>query len=189
MNTPADERPPRSRQELLDRARAYAETVDQPVAVDAIEWEISERAKRQAGVCRYDRAADRVTISLTWAAFQAHGWDQFRETIRHELIHAWEYQQHGESSHGARFERRADELDVSVRCERFSEPRLLLVCTNAACEWELRRYRASKTVTRPERYSCGECGSDYEVTHCATGECWRTARGYERARDAIGEDW
>jgi predicted SprT family Zn-dependent metalloprotease len=189
MSSPATEQPPQSRRELLERAQKYTETVDLAVDVAAIEWEISERAKRQAGVCRYDRETEAVTISLTWAAYQEHGWAQFRETIRHELIHAWEYQQYGESSHGSRFKLKANELDVSVRCEGFTDPRLLLTCTDDDCEWELQRYRASKTVTQPERYSCGDCGSDYEVRHCESGRTWRTNDGYEQARAALGEQW
>jgi predicted SprT family Zn-dependent metalloprotease len=189
MSTPTAERPPESREELLECAQEYAGTIDLDVDIEAIEWEISERAKRQAGVCRYDRETEQVTIGLTWAAFQAHGWDQFQETIRHELIHAWEYQQYGDSSHGSRFKLKANELDVGVRCEGFTDPRLRLTCTNPDCEWELRRYRASKTVTQPQRYSCGECECDYEVRHCASARTWRTRDGYEQARAALGEQW
>ncbi|WP_433634728.1 SprT-like domain-containing protein [Halomicrococcus sp. NG-SE-24] len=56
--------------------------------VEAIDWEISERAQRQAGVTEYDPATEAVTIRLTWDAYQEFGWQQFSKTVRHELVHA-----------------------------------------------------------------------------------------------------
>lgn len=179
---------PETRAELLRRAAAYARTVDLPLDHDAIDWEISERAKRRAGTCRYDRDAETVTIKLAWRAFEAHGWTGFRETIRHELIHAWEFQEWGEAGHGDRFAEKAAALNVSVHCEAFTQPRLRAVCGAADCDWTLRRYRASATVTEPERYRCGACGSDYAVIHRESGREWETSEGYERARAAI-DDW
>ncbi|GAA5061258.1 hypothetical protein GCM10025751_47340 [Haladaptatus pallidirubidus] len=41
-----------------------------------------------AGVTKYDSATDEITISLTWNAYEQHGWEQFSSTVRHELIHA-----------------------------------------------------------------------------------------------------
>ncbi|GAA0252740.1 SprT-like domain-containing protein [Haladaptatus pallidirubidus] len=43
--------------------------------------------------------------SLTWKAYEQHGWDQFRATARHEMIHAWQYHEFGEANHGATFTR------------------------------------------------------------------------------------
>ncbi|WP_231189214.1 hypothetical protein [Haladaptatus sp. DYF46] len=54
---------------LLDRAQQHATNVaaehfpDLPV--EAIDWEISHQAQRQAGVTRYDPATEEVTIALT----------------------------------------------------------------------------------------------------------------------------
>jgi len=180
---------PETRTELLARVRRYARTVDLPIALDAVSWEISERAKRRAGSCHYDADTESVTIRLTWRAYRTHGWATFRDTVRHELIHAWEFQAHGESSHGPRFREKAEELDVEVHCERFTEPRLRATCTDEDCDWELGRHRASKTVRRPDRYGCGVCGTDYVVRHCDTGRIWTTPAEYERARTAIGDDW
>jgi len=86
---------PETRTELLARVRRYARTVDLPIALDAVSWEISERAKRRAGSCHYDADTESVTIRLTWRAYRTHGWATFRDTVRHELIHAWEFQAHG----------------------------------------------------------------------------------------------
>ncbi|MFH5802210.1 SprT-like domain-containing protein [Haladaptatus sp. CMAA 1911] len=77
---------------LFDRARQHATNIatehfpDLPV--ETIKWEISHRAQRQAGVTTYDPATEAITIALTWTADEHHGWEQFSETVRHELIHA-----------------------------------------------------------------------------------------------------
>ncbi|WP_254663428.1 hypothetical protein [Haladaptatus sp. W1] len=55
---------------LLDRARQHATDVvtehfpDLPV--ETIDWEISHRAQRQAGVTKYDPTTHEITIALTW---------------------------------------------------------------------------------------------------------------------------
>ncbi|MFB6189079.1 MAG: SprT-like domain-containing protein [Halapricum sp.] len=181
---------PATRAALLDRAAAYAETVDIDLDTTAIKWEISERAKRRAGCCRYDSRREQVSIVLTWAAYQAMGWETFTETIRHELVHAWEFTEFGESGHGPRFRRKADELDAPRHCEPFTEGRLRLICTNDDCGWAPDRHRASKPVKFPDRgYRCGECGSDYLVEHVDSGLTWTTHDGYRRARERLGDRW
>lgn len=143
---------------------------------------------RRAGACLYDSENGEVTIRLTWAAYRAFGWAEFTDTIRHELVHAWEFQRFGESGHGERFRRKAAEIDAPRHCRTFTDPRLRLVCRNPACEWVAGRHRASKAVRRPERRRCGDCGSGYAVVHVESGERWETGEGYERARNRI-EEW
>jgi len=178
-----------TRQALLARASAYAETVDIDVDLGAVSWEISERAKRRAGVCLYDGDAETVTIRLTWDAYEAYGWSEFTEVVRHELVHAWEFQRYGESDHGDRFRRKAAEVGASRRCRAFAEPRLRLRCTNDDCHWSADRHRASTVVTDPGGRRCGTCGARYLVEHVETGERWRTKSGYESARERIGDEW
>jgi|GEM_PF-263920 len=179
---------PTTRDELLRRAARYARTVPLDVDHAAVDWELSERAVRRAGACRYDATDDRVTIRLTWAAYRAYGWPAFAAVVRHELVHAWEFQQYGESGHGPRFRRVADSVDAPRHCEPFTEPRLRLVCTAADCEWTAGRHRASVVVTHPERRRCGDCGAPYAVEHVASGERWRSHAGYQAARERI-DDW
>ncbi|WP_342764809.1 SprT-like domain-containing protein, partial [Haladaptatus sp. W1] len=50
-----------------------------------------------AGVTKYDPTTEAITIALTWKAYEHHGWEQFRSTVRHELIHAWQYHEFGEA--------------------------------------------------------------------------------------------
>ncbi|WP_135820879.1 SprT-like domain-containing protein [Halostella litorea] len=180
---------PTTRAEFLERARSYAESVAIDVDTDSVEWELSERAKRRAGVCLFDRQSESVTIRLTWAAYEEYGWKEFTEVIRHELVHAWEFQHFGESTHGERFQAKAAELDVPRHCRSFSDARLVLRCTDPACSWRADRHRASESVTDPEQRRCGACRGRYVVEHVDTGIRWRTNEGYEDARERIGDDW
>lgn len=180
---------PETTQELCERSKAYARHVDLAVDVDAITWEISTRAKRRSGVCIYNRSKEAITIRLTWDAYREYGWEEFTGTIRHELVHAWEFEQFGESSHGWRFKRKAAEVDAPLNCRSFSDARLRLICTNDSCEWEAARHRASKAVTEPERRLCGTCRSPYVVEHVATGKRWKTNEEYQKARTQIKGEW
>ncbi len=90
--------------------------------------ECSHRTQRQAEVTKSDPVSDKITISLTWDAFEHHGWEQFSSTVRNELIHAWQYHEFGDADHGATFTRWTYHLDTSQHCERFTVPKWWLVC-------------------------------------------------------------
>jgi SprT-like protein len=156
---------PTTERDLLDRAQAHAADVaaahlpDLPV--EAIEWEVSHRRKRSAGATKYDPANGEITISLAWDAFEQHGWEQFSSTVRHELIHAWQYHEFGEADHGRTFEQWTDALDTTQHCERFKSPNWWVICEN--CTERVARYQRSKVVKQPENYSCGDCGGDLRV--------------------------
>lgn len=179
--------------ELLARARIHARSVlkETGLAVDLsrIEWDVSPRAKRRAGVCRWDADAGVATIVLTRRAYRAYDADAFEAVVRHELIHAWQFQRFGEAGHGARFREVAAELDAPRRCESFSDPRYVLRCLDADCEWTASRHRASEPVKTPSRYRCGRCGGAYAVEHVASGRTWTTAGGYGGTKAALGSDW
>lgn len=156
-----DRSDPETPAELLARAKQYARTVPLSLDYGAISWEISHRAKRRAGVCLFDPSTEEVTIRLTWDAYEAFGWERFTATIRHELIHALEFRERGESGHGEFFERKARELDAPRHCPRFSEPNYWVVCTG--CDNQIGRYRRSKLVKNPQKYRCGDCGDELRV--------------------------
>lgn len=164
----------------------YAESVDIDVDHDAIDWEVSKRARRRAGACVYDADADEVTIRLTWEAYETHGWRQFTATIRHELVHAWEFQEYGTAGHGPRFREQAAAIDAPRHCEAFADARLELAC-RADCGWAAERHRASRPVKDPTGYRCPDCGDDLVVEHRESGVRWVDAAGYADARDVVDE--
>ncbi|MFO7832591.1 MAG: SprT-like domain-containing protein [Halohasta sp.] len=88
--------------ELTARARRYGEAVVRGetwpldgVDLAAITWETSTRAKRRHGRCSYD-GQGRVTITLTEHTYERAGFEACKTTIRHELVHAWQYQHQGQ---------------------------------------------------------------------------------------------
>jgi len=179
--------------EIVARARIHArEVVDEhEVAIDlgALEWTVSARARRRAGACRWQPDREVATIVLARRAYERYDWPAFAGIVRHELVHAWEFQQFGESGHGSRFRECAAALEAPRYCESFAEPRYVLRCRAAGCDWRAKRHRASKPVKVPDQYRCGACGGGYEVEHTDSGRTWTTASGYGGAKAALGDDW
>ncbi|MEY7850782.1 SprT-like domain-containing protein [Natrarchaeobius sp. A-rgal3] len=179
--------------EILARARIHAREVvdeqDLEIDLSALEWEVSARAKRRAGACRWNARREVATIVLTRRAYERYDWTEFAAVVRHELVHAWEFQRFGESGHGPRFHEKAAALEAPRHCRSFAEPRYVLRCLEADCEWTATRHRASKPVTAPDRYRCGACGGSYEVEHADSGRTWTTSSGYGGAKSALGEEW
>ncbi|SEW28846.1 SprT-like domain-containing protein [Halobacterium jilantaiense] len=148
-----------SPEEFLAVARVYArevvENYDLSVTVDDLDWTVSKRARRRAGAVRH-RDGDPETVSLTWKVFTNRGWGAAAETVRHELVHVHLLNEHGDPSHGDRFEAWAERLQTAVTCELFAEPNYWVVCRD--CGSRMARYRKSKLVQNPGDYRCGGCG-------------------------------
>ncbi|EMA31836.1 hypothetical protein C445_13515 [Halobiforma lacisalsi AJ5] len=128
-------------------------------------------------------------IVLSRRAYERYDWPEFAEVVRHELVHAWEFQRFGDSGHGPRFRERAETVDAPRHCRAFADPRYVLRCLEGDCDWRAERHRASQPVKAPDRYRCGACGGSYEVEHVESGRTWTTAGGYGGARAALGDDW
>ncbi|WP_332100926.1 SprT family zinc-dependent metalloprotease [Halalkalicoccus salilacus] len=156
---------PQTKQALCERAGAHAADVAAEhfpeLPVESIRWETSTRMQRSAGVAIYDRQSEVITIRLSWDAYEAYGWEQFARIVRHELIHAWQYHEHGEADHGSTFRRWVEPLETDRHCERYAEPKYWVVCEE--CESRAPRYQRSNVVKQPERYSCGRCNGDISI--------------------------
>ncbi|WP_433634794.1 SprT-like domain-containing protein [Halomicrococcus sp. NG-SE-24] len=115
---------PKTQAALLDRAQTHAADVAAEhfpeFPVESIDWEVSERTQRQAGVTEYDPDTEAVTIRFTWDAYQEFGWIQFSKTVWHELVHAWQYWQFKEADHGETFAHWMDSFNIDQHCERFT---------------------------------------------------------------------
>lgn len=145
---------------LCDRAAAHANEVAAEhfpeLPVEAIDWETSTRMQRSAGVAIYERQSEQITIRLSWDAYKAYGWEQFSRVIRHELIHAWQYHKYDEADHGSTFRQWIESLKTDRHCEGYAESNYWVICK--ACESRDPRYRRSKVVKQPEKYSCDDVG-------------------------------
>ncbi len=169
-----------SHDELVAWSREYARearrewTID--VRLDLVEWEVSTRARRRAAAVKRPRLDDAsvgdtydweavdgadgrplpCTVSLTWEAFEEFSREEWRSTLRHELVHVEQYQRFGTTGHGRRFEARADDLDTEVHCRTFAEPKWTFYCESCD-EVTAHRYRECKLVRQYERYRSNCC--------------------------------
>jgi predicted SprT family Zn-dependent metalloprotease len=179
--------------EILARARIHAREVivDHGLDLDlgAVEWDVSARSRRQAGLCRWHVASETATIVLARRAYKRYDWPEFAAVVRHELVHAWEFQRFGESGHGERFRDLAARLEAPRHCRSFADPRYVLRCRGSDCDWRATRHRASKPVRAPDRYRCGMCGGALAAEHVDSGRTWNSASGFGGAKAALGDDW
>jgi predicted SprT family Zn-dependent metalloprotease len=174
----------RQQQQLIERSNAHAQTVDLDVDIKSIEWEISTNAQRtrRAGDCRYNRQTEQLTITLSWTAYTAWEWEEFAKTIRHELVHAHQFAERGQSDHGTRFTLLAQSVDAPIHCQRFATGRLSIRCGEGCEDY---RSKASKLVQHPETVRCRAHDASMTVEHIATGRTWTDHAGYARQREAI----
>lgn len=185
---------------LRERAAAYAAAelrergfVD-VVPADALRFEISTNGQRTRRVAdirpRESAASPAFTITLTWAYYASLPWADFAVAIRHELVHAVEYVEHGRFSHGPTFRRYADAFDTVADPSDLVpdvleavDHRYRLECEG--CGFDAVRDKASTVVKRPERRRCPDCGGALRVRHTDSGRSWTTASGYRTARAAV----
>lgn len=167
-------------------ARRVVRTEPLAVDLDRVDWEVSTRAKRRAAAVKRPKIPEaavgspldwsgvrrpsaptespptpsdgprRCTVSLTWDAAREFSVEEWKATLRHELIHVEQFQRFGTTDHGPRFERRATELDTPVRCRRFATPKYVLSCSRCA-DVVARRYRDCKLVREHGRYRSSCC--------------------------------
>ena len=158
-----------TKRQLKKAIRDYANQVADEsdildITLNGVSIELSTKMKRTAGKVAYKRGSKTVNyIRFAWKAYQKWGWDQFADTIRHELIHVHQVQNYGKGGHGGRFRLFAEKLDTHRHCQNFAEDEAKFKIRCDGCGKEDYRYRRSKVVKHPHRYSCN-CGGDLEVT-------------------------
>jgi DNA-binding CsgD family transcriptional regulator len=89
--------------EYTERIREYANEVVhkdewplEDVNLSRITFETRTKARRRHGVAQYD-GLNRVTIGISEHSIDNAGFETAKQTIRHELVHAWQYQHKGET--------------------------------------------------------------------------------------------
>jgi SprT-like protein len=157
-------RKPETKAELRERAAKHAQEVASEhfpeLPVESIEWETSTRMQRAAGKAGYNKKTEEIVIRLSWDAYREYGWNKFARTVRHELIHAYQYHEYGEADHGPTFMEWIEPLDTDRHCEQYADPKYWIVCKN--CKKRDPRYKRSKVVKNPEDYRC-QCGGEIRV--------------------------
>lgn len=161
--TPPEPEPPTTREELEEAVPQYVKRVlteyDLELEYDRLLIEVDGRFKRALGKCGsdgYHRA--HIRVSSKHYVERGHSWEQCKDTIRHELVHAWQLRWLGYSSHGPTFRKKAEELDCTrlYRYDGDDEPKYIGHCQE--CGAYLKRYRACQTTRNPGA-RCGVCGA------------------------------
>lgn len=164
--------------ELSERARQYANEVvfdeecplsSEQVDLSRVTFETSSRMQRKHGVCSSDGTGN-STIRLSEKTYQRGGFEAMQETIRHELVHAYQHQTTGiDPGHGDSFTQWVEPLELSGRCSTHYDTRpedykYSFYCKQG-CGFIGGRYRWSKAVRRAIRGNqyCGECDSTLRV--------------------------
>lgn len=173
-------------EELILGSRAYCREAIRKYDVDVefsrVEWEVSTRAKRRAAAVKrpkipeaevgepinWQAAAERLgrpaeelrncTLSLTWRAYDSFDPTEWTATLRHELVHIEQFQRYGTTDHGAAFKDRADDVDATVRCPPFADPKYVLTCEECGTVVG-RRYRECKLVRQHDQYHSSCCNA------------------------------
>lgn len=89
-------------------------------------------------------------------AFEEFDDEECKSTIRHELIHVEQNQKYGTSNHGRRFENKADEYNTEKHCQKFTDYKYELICTDCG-DVVGGRYKKSKVVKQAESYLSDCC--------------------------------
>lgn len=168
---------PRTREELEEAVPQYVKYVLKEYDLE-LEWErvtvaVDGRFTKALGKCGsigYKEA--RIRISAKHYVERGYSWDRCKETIRHELAHAWQIRWMGYSSHGPTFRMKARELDCENidRYDGKREPRYIAHCQNCGIYYS--RQRKCRATKRPYT-RCGECETaGYEIAEIDEDNVW-----------------
>ena len=135
------------------------------IDLDGIPVEISTKMKKTAGKVLAIQASDQVElIRYAYGAYKKWGWEQFAETVRHELIHVHTIQNYQKGGHGRLFKSLVEPMNTHRHCESFStdEAKYHLFCTECD-KLVAHKFRRSKTVKQPENYRSRCCNAPLRV--------------------------
>lgn len=124
---------------------------------------VSARLSRSWGKARNIRWDDRQELKISRKAIERHGWDSIKQTIRHEAIHIWQYQELGSGGHGPSFKKWARKFDCRVRApDTAGEAKYLLFCSECG-DHIGHRMRSCKVTKHPGWYRSRCCGAGLRV--------------------------
>lgn len=133
------------------------------VDLDPVDWEASWRLKSYHGTARGN------SVKLALHSLETNGWQRLMQTVRHELIHVWQYQNdefdstgstQWERGHGLSFERWMPVLNISKRGGSVLSTWTIEcpTCQNTLERITKRRkHQISEFVHSPESLTCVFC--------------------------------
>lgn len=155
---------PKTRADFERACKTYAKWVLHEYAdVIPLEWDRvtvldDGRFKRAIGKCGTN-GYHTARVRISWAHYtkKNYSWESMQQTIRHELVHAWQARWLGYTSHGPTFVKKAEQMDCDRlgRYDGKSEPNHVMVCQN--CGSSYTRQRACKATKRTNHYKCSAC--------------------------------
>lgn len=136
---------------------------DFEVDLSELEIRVDATLKRAHGKFKYSEHPDGTVdqqLKISKNAMETHSWDEVKSTIRHEAVHAWQYQNGYDLSHGRSFKQWMDTFDIDVYAENPAEKKAKyeIICPN--CGVVGQKTRACKTTKHIDRYHCQGCGSE-----------------------------
>lgn len=169
---------PKTREQLEAAVPQYVRYVlkeyDLELELDRLTVEVDGRFTRALGKCGpngYHTA--RVRVSSKHYVDRSYSWERCKETIRHELAHAWQARWLGYTSHGPTFREKALEMDCDDINSRYgdeSEPKYVAHCQG--CGSVYKRQRACKATRNPYT-KCSNCGTaGYELDSIEEDHTW-----------------
>lgn len=91
-----------------------------------------------------------IEFRFSWRAFNAFDEDTWKEVTKHELVHAEEFHQYGDTNHYNHFKTRANEINATIKCQNFTEYEYELCCSECG-KMVGGRHRRSKVVKSAEK--------------------------------------
>lgn len=137
---------------------------------DTVEVSWNSRLRTTAGYARFRWINRRegiihpTSVELSEKLFQSLGWplDKIRETLIHEMTHAWLFHVYNDRGHGPRFQRKMDSIvgyRDSHRCHTYDTSKVrnnrTVVITCLECGWTGNQARMPK---RPLGWTHKGCG-------------------------------
>lgn len=157
--------------ELSERAAEYAKDVlfgdDWPIegiALYKITFETTSQSKKRHGFASYN-GNNEVTITVSEKTYERGGWEATKENIRHELVHAWQYQNANvDTGHRNSFRIWVDAMGLSGRlASHYEEQRddYTYIYRCPECEQWFGKHRLCKSVRQAAEGGEGSIGFRY----------------------------
>lgn len=154
------------------------ETEYDPIEVDLndIEWRVSGKMTRSSGRCKYHKPKKGMQqIVISKHLIDNADWEKVQQTIRHELVHAWQKQNDERTGHGLSFRKWIAPLDISVRADNpaTQEYKYEIHCPNCGCiGGKQKRCKSLRQIVNKNKRYCQSCGKktkgDLFVLHNGT---------------------